>query len=454
MLTRKSGVKRLLVARCSDVYRNVMVTKKFGVLCDDAISSLLAPSPNRAGGQLPVVLAVQLALMLVSVASGSGCGMITLQTGPSITRNQRAADAELEPVCTTSSPDLASQQWQRVEKVRKTGAQPATSAAFACVLAHGVRERCNAKTRGQQVEIDVCSLALKQAVVEQEAALASGASPSRTPGDLGSQMRESRADSGRKTDGMWEHASGEPSFYVSLARLESLKPTDSASEQLLGQARELRTESVAMEAARAKAAALGGSCVEVKKLEELSTDSAGKYATTFLKRTADERRAGGAKKVSDQIRSVVGAAYPLEDMTRPSSARESISRVKALGEDLRCYDGSAMEKWEPELSKWSANLEARIVAEETCRASAECMGERIARNACVAVEDKKNTQAQITAAKSAARSVGVVNLTEMADYGNHLRFCDDRISELSAEYKEMTKRPFSAALCTKFAREK
>jgi hypothetical protein len=135
---------------------------------------------------------------------------------------------------------------------------------------------------------------------------------------------------------------------------------------------------------------LGYWCVALKAID----DAAGlappprdaKYRD--LARTRRESKVGGFSQQLDQLLQ----AKP--DLSDPTAARASVqqtaSAVRAVIDQLRCYDGDAASKRQSQLDAWVTSTTAPIDQEEACRASPSCLADRkLAPQLCDAIQNKR-----------------------------------------------------------------
>ncbi len=238
---------------------------------------------------------------------------------------------------------------------------------------------------------------------------------------------------------------GEGTPYLSLARVEDLKPESPADRKLIADARQLRDDTVKLNAA---SASVGTSCADIDAFERTAetvaaytADQFHSFARSLRSKQTEERRAA--------INATMGKTYNLPDSNAPGGLRENIAPTKKLAAEIRCYDASVAKAEEEEVATWAMNLEKAIKDEEVCRATPSCLGDRVAARICPILTDRKEALAGI--AQERRNPGGVVDLVALHDYGERAQIDAGNIASLKAEYSSIMHRGFSPASCAKFA---
>jgi len=130
----------------------------------------------------------------------------------------------------------------------------------------------------------------------------------------------------------------------------------------------------------------------------------------------------------------------------PNDARRALPQVRKTAGLLRCYDPSAAAEVDEQVSRWSAALDAAIAQELTCRASPECLAQRVGGQICGVLADRR--EAVVTMAREKSNPGGVVALVTLHDLGEKIQFDDARLGQLRANYTALAHRAFSDGTCS------
>lgn len=169
-------------------------------------------------------------------------------------------------------------------------------------------------------------------------------------------------------------------------------------------------------------------------------------------RRADENeRRAKASMLEGQVRSIIrvgsGELRSLPDIETPSALSVRIDEARARLEELRAIDSDAAAKLDPEVASWTSSMRDGIAAEERCRASTQCMGDRAAVPVCETIARRQNAAKEI--ARERANPSGYVNATYLHDLGQQIQDADEQLPQLKKQYAIVAKRPFSETACAK-----
>jgi hypothetical protein len=95
----------------------------------------------------------------------------------------------------------------------------------------------------------------------------------------------------------------------------------------------------------------------------------------------------------------------------------------------------------------AAEWEGAISAEQTCRATPQCLADRLAKPLCEAIDLKKDAQAGIV--RERKNPSGYVDKRLLHDLGENVQTQDDAIRDLRAKYTALAHKPFNDASCPK-----
>ena len=144
-----------------------------------------------------------------------------------------------------------------------------------------------------------------------------------------------------------------------------------------------------------------------------------------------------------------------DDLT---GVRASIERIKEHAVHIRCLQADAanqdgfrlvkgLDVGEERVNKWATDVEAKLATEQTCRASGECMANRVGPQLCAPLADRREALQQIAAER--ANPAGVVSLSTLHDLGERVQIDNGIITRLKAQYVSLVHRPFNEASCPK-----
>lgn len=131
----------------------------------------------------------------------------------------------------------------------------------------------------------------------------------------------------------------------------------------------------------------------------------------------------------------------------PNDARRGLPEVRKTAGLLRCYDPSAAAGVDEQVSRWSAALDAAIAQELTCRASPDCMAQRVGAKICGVLADRREAVAAMSRERS--NPGGVVDLVTLHDLGEKTQFDDATLGQLRANYTALAHRAFNDATCAR-----
>ena len=182
---------------------------------------------------------------------------------------------------------------------------------------------------------------------------------------------------------------------------------------------------------RARIKAYNDELAELRRSERIPDDSCVWLASLrakavmsplFSTRYADLAQQLRDRRVLDitsQIQSALTQRISWPDLDDPATARDEIPRVNALVDPLWCYDASAALKAQTNVEIWDALREKGISDEQTCRATATCMGARIAVPLCQAIAIRRAAMRGI--AQERANPAGVVDLNALHELGRQVQ---------------------------------
>jgi hypothetical protein len=202
---------------------------------------------------------------------------------------------------------------------------------------------------------------------------------------------------------------------------------------------------------REEVARLGSSCADVAALGKAAVARSrdrvrysGPTAAEEYRSLAARRRSERVGSIGPDIRRQIQLTRPTTEMD-PAATRGKISTIKALLEDLRCYDESAAAKIQADVDSWAAALEQAVSDEESCRTTPRCMAARIAIPLCEAITSRREALQSI--ATERRNPAGVVDLNTLHDLGQRVQDADATIAQLRTTYTATTRTQFNEASC-------
>ena len=176
---------------------------------------------------------------------------------------------------------------------------------------------------------------------------------------------------------------------------DTYQDREAAADLLAAQERKDAVE--AREVRRARIEAGDDELAELKQAEQTPDDSCENIAGLRAKAAASphfskqyndlaqQRRDQRVREITSRIQGALTRRISWPDLEDPTTGREDIPDTRALVEQLRCYDGDAATRVQPDVDAWAAAREKAISDEQTCRAAPSCMGARIAVPLCQAI---------------------------------------------------------------------
>ena len=185
-----------------------------------------------------------------------------------------------------------------------------------------------------------------------------------------------------------------------------------AANSMLGQM-QAQTKQAAEEKAQAERAAaaedarvsaLGDSCEALAAIEDAAAHAPPPRDAAY-RDLARMRRASKAAALSAQLDQMLQSKPDLSD---PTAARawvpQQASAARAVVDQLRCYDGDAATKRQPQVDAWVSSATDAIDKEEACRASPRCLADRtLAPQLCEAIRNRHGAADDAAIAKLRAQ---------------------------------------------------
>jgi hypothetical protein len=137
----------------------------------------------------------------------------------------------------------------------------------------------------------------------------------------------------------------------------------------------------------------------------------------------------------------------LPGMANPEALRSRIAEVRALVERLRCYDAAAATTAAGDVNVWATELDAAITAEMSCRATPQCLADRLVPSLCEAIAGRKDALSGI--ARERQNPSGYVNATLLHDLGEDAQIDAATAADLRKRYTAIAHRPFDDSRCSK-----
>jgi hypothetical protein len=140
----------------------------------------------------------------------------------------------------------------------------------------------------------------------------------------------------------------------------------------------------------ARVSALGDSCEALTAIEDAAAHAPPPRDAKYreLARTRRESKVAG---FSTQLDLMLQSKPDLSDLTAARArVQETASAVRTLVDQLRCYDGDAAAKRQPQLDAWVSSTTDAIDKEEVCTASPRCLADRkLAPLLCEAIQNRR-----------------------------------------------------------------
>lgn len=154
----------------------------------------------------------------------------------------------------------------------------------------------------------------------------------------------------------------------------------------------------------ARVAALGDSCEALAAIEDAATHAPPPRDAKY-RELARTRRAAKVAALSAQIDQMLQAKPDLTDTTAAKAwVQQTASSVRAVIDQLRCYDADAATKRQTQLDAWTASTTDAITKEDACRASPQCLADRkLAPQLCAAIQNRHGAADDAAIAKLRAQ---------------------------------------------------
>jgi len=163
---------------------------------------------------------------------------------------------------------------------------------------------------------------------------------------------------------------------------------------------------------------------------------------------ARKRRDEHLQQIKGRIESAMRRRVNLTEAADPESARAPVQEVQRLVAEAACPNEGRLDllaELAGRVEAWAAATEKGIQEEKACRATPSCIGGRVAKPLCEAIQRRKDLAADI--ARERANPAGVVNLTYLNQLGREVQDTDDEIANLKKDYASAAKKPFSESVC-------
>jgi hypothetical protein len=197
--------------------------------------------------------------------------------------------------------------------------------------------------------------------------------------------------------------------------------------------------------------ALTDSCDDFKKADEMLAAAPNQgLIDTYGKEIAGKKRSAVSMRKMEIDRQMRVASKPLRDLDDLSEPKQAIVNVRQLVTDLSCYDAEAAATASTNVEAWAAKRNNEITAEESCRASTECMDVRAAQAICQTIDDRR--QAGKDMAREKQNPSGYVNMTALHDLGSQIQDDDEKLPQMKKEFAASQHHPFNERLCQQKAR--
>jgi len=178
----------------------------------------------------------------------------------------------------------------------------------------------------------------------------------------------------------------------------------------------------------------------------------------MLDQVRDHNLENGVGNMKAEVKTLLSRQWPewLANQDGVPDVRPSIARVKEYAGHIRCLQADVANEdgvrlvhglnvSEERVDKWAADVEANLATEQACRASGECMAQRVGPQVCPLLADRDDARRQIAAER--ANPAGVVSLSTLHDLGEKLQYANDTIAKLKAQYAKLAKRAFNEGAC-------
>jgi hypothetical protein len=154
----------------------------------------------------------------------------------------------------------------------------------------------------------------------------------------------------------------------------------------------------------ARVAALGDSCQELAAIEDAAAHAPPPRDAKY-RELARTRRASRVAAISTQLDQMLQSKPDLTDLTAARAwVSQAASSARSAMDQLRCYDGDAAAKRQPQLDAWVSSTTDTIDKEEACRASPRCLADRkLAPQLCEAIQNRRGAADDAAIAKLRAQ---------------------------------------------------
>lgn len=203
---------------------------------------------------------------------------------------------------------------------------------------------------------------------------------------------------------------------------------------------------------------LDGSCDDQKKIDaavaatpsNVPASSHPSYEQGLREDAARKR----AVRIADAARTVeYDARRPVRaaEAANPDDAMHLVENARGPLIALRCegQPSDDLASAQSKFDEWSAAVAKQVSEEKACRASTECMANRLAAPICETIERRKGLAQAI--AQENANPSGYVNKTLLHDLGTGIQNADAELADLKKDFRATTKKDFTEARCSKRA---
>ncbi len=154
----------------------------------------------------------------------------------------------------------------------------------------------------------------------------------------------------------------------------------------------------------ARVSALGDSCEALAAIEDAAAKAPPPRDAKY-RDLAKARRDAKVAAFSAQIDQMLQSKPDLTDVAAARAwVTQQSSAVRAVIDQLRCYDGDAAAKRQSQLDAWVSSSGDAIDKEEACRASPRCMADRtLAPQLCDAIKNRRGPADDAAIAKLKAQ---------------------------------------------------
>jgi len=139
----------------------------------------------------------------------------------------------------------------------------------------------------------------------------------------------------------------------------------------------------------ARVSALGDSCEALAAIEDAAAHAPPPRDAAY-RDLARMRRASKVAAFSAQLDQMLQSKPDLSDLTAARAwVTQTASAARGVVDQLRCYDGDAAAKRQPQVDAWVSSTTDAIDKEEACRASPRCLADRkLTPQLCEAIQNR------------------------------------------------------------------